>query len=452
MNFKLMPVAVCMALSAVVAQETSETVATPAEMTSAPAEATAIAEAPADSATMAPAPAAEAPLSVADSTATTEEAPAAIESSELALDAVTDTAKANFDVLRGRAYNTVGNQAAASTIADHVAKPHEMFGSKLVYLEPTLEYATLAFGENKTYFLNFKNSNGLGTLTAGLATSSFGAEVYASIGKAWVLRDDSNRDYSESRVSAGDEFGAVFSMPLGNIDLAVTASWLTLNSEISTENDIHDTHTHSELERDYWDLSLKGVVSNTPAKEKAFSWAAGLTVRRHNLTETEIEDNKETDYATLDSRFELDPFFNIGYQVLKTNNARVFLGLNSELPVAIYDNIQNDVNYVRKNHLGLGIFTTPNILAELAVTENWFVFGGASYTWNVFSTEYLYEAATDITAFSTVANRVNVNAGARFQYKNYAIEVAIADSFFNNPLAGFNGNNFLATFGGFINF
>lgn len=460
MNLKLMSVAASIVLSAAAAQESSEVAA-------APAEATAVTEESADSTTVAPTPAAETPLLKEEpaTVATAEEtSPNTEPPSETMADATSDTSKANFDVLRGRAYNTVRNQAAASTIADHVAraysntnlpnenivKPHEMFGRKLVYLEPTLEYATLAFGDKNTYFLNFQNTSGLGTITAGYATAAFGIEVYASIGKTWTLSDAPDTDYSESRVTAGDDIGAVYSMPLGNLDLTISLDWYTTSNEVSTteENPIIDT----ENEQDYWDITLKAAVTNAPAKEKKFSWAAGLAFLRHNRTETVVSGDEVTERATLDSRFEIDPFFNIGYQVLKANNARVFLGLNTVVPAAIYDDIQNKNNYVRKDHLSVGVFTSPNILAELSLSDNWMIFGGANYTWNVFSTEYLYETEADINTFGMRTNQVVVNAGARFQYKNFAIEAAINDSFFNNPLEGFGNSQFLASFGGFIHF
>lgn len=440
MNFKLISVAAALAISAAVAQESEEEVAALADESAA-------VESSEESASASTAEQSSAAQSFA------EEVPAATESSELALDAVTDTAKANFDILRGRAYNTVGNQAAASTIADHIAKPHEMHGSKLVYLEPTLEYAALAFGENNSYFLSFQNTAGLGKLTAGYATAAFGVEVYASIGKTWSFRDEPNIESSDELVLNGDDVGAVYSMPLGSeYDLTVAVDWYTLNNENSHEADTRNPNNHTEDEEDYWDFSITGTISNTPAKEKLFSWAAGLTILRHNITQTEINGNNETDRATLDSRIQLEPFFNLGFQVLKTNNARVFLGLNSRLPIAIYDDISANATYVRKDHVSLGLLTTPNILAELALNDNWMVFGGASYDWNIGSMEYLYEADADITAFGMRSNRVNVNAGARFQYKNFALEASIADAFFSNPLAGFNGTAFIATLGGFINF
>ena len=372
-------------------------------------------------------------------------------SPEVASEKVTSTP--NFDVLRSRAYNIVENQAAAATIADNLGKPHEMHGSKLVYLEPSLEYAAVAFGETNTYFLSFQNTTGShGLVSAGLATAAFGVEIYAAIGKTWTLRDESNRDYSESNVEAGDEIGAIYSMGLGDLDLTVSADWLTTSYESSTNTDVNSSKNHFENEKDYWDLRVKAAVSNTPRKNKVFAWSAGLSFLRHNLTERTLDEDEETLKASLDSRIEIEPSFNVGLEILKANNARVLLGLNTRIPFAIFDNIENKKNYTRRDHLSVGVITRPNILAELALNDNWLLFGGASYRWNVFATEYLYEADSDINAFAMKSGTVNVDAGVRFQYKNYAVEAAINNAFFNNPLAGFNGNTFIANFGGFIHF
>ncbi|MCQ2089397.1 MAG: hypothetical protein MJY93_04030 [Fibrobacter sp.] len=456
MNLKLISVAAALAVSAAVAQEATATAPAQEPAAEAPAQEASTEAAAQETATdAAPAESTEAaaPESAPAAATLVEEVPAAAASSELAVESVTDTAKANFDVLRTRAYNAVGNQAAAATIADNLAKPHEMHGSKLVYLEPSLEYAALSFGEKNTYFLSFQNTTGnYGLVSAGFATAAFGVEIYGAVGKTWTLRDEPNRDYSSTSVAAGDVIGAIYSMPLGGLDLTVEASWLTTASEISSEATAKRTDDFARYEHDYWDVLARASVSNTPTQDKLISWAAGLTFTRHNLTEYTVEDEEETLRATLDSRIQIEPFFNFGLQVLKSNNARVFLGMNTNVPMAIYDEIANKDNYVRKSHLSLCILTQPNILAELALNDNWMVFGGAAYVWNVFATEYLYEGDSDINTFAMKSNTVNVDAGVRFQYKNFALEAAVNNSFFNNPLAGFNGTSIIANFGGFVNF
>jgi len=456
MNLKLISVAAALAVSAAVAQEATATAPAQEPAAEAPAQEASTEAAAQETATdAAPAESTEAaaPESAPAAATLVEEVPAAAASSELAVESVTDTAKANFDVLRTRAYNAVGNQAAAATIADNLAKPHEMHGSKLVYLEPSLEYAALSFGEKYTYFLSFRNTTGnQGFVTAGFASAAFGVEVYGAVGKTWTLRDEPNREVSSNSVNTGDEIGAIYSMPLGGLDLTVEADWRTTAPETSGESSAKKSDNYTKIEQDYWDVTAKATVSNTPTQNKVIAWAAGLTFLRHNLTENTIDEDEETQMSTLDSRVQIEPFFNFGFQVLKSNNARVFLGLNTNVPMAIYDDIANKENYVRKDHMGLSVVTKPNILAELALNDNWLVFGGAAYTWNVFATEYLYEGDSDINAFSMKSNSVNVDAGVRFQYKNFALEAALNNSFFNNPLTGFNGGNFIANFGGFVNF
>lgn len=480
MNFKLISAAVSIAISAAAAQDSSEPNVTQIEATS-------IAEEIADSSSVVPVPATETTETAPEATETAEIVPEAntpatelaqektseqvsnseatnnSDKSTLATESTTkpeevsttnsSTFHANFDVLRGRTYNTVGNQAAAYTIDDKIGKPYTMHGSKLVYLEPTLEYAAVAFGESNTYFLSFQNTSGnLGLVTAGFANSGFGVELYAAIGKTWEIRTEPNRDYNEDNVSLGDNIGAVFSMPLGSIDLTVSANWVTTNNETYTNSDTQTPDLLVIREQDYWDVNAKVAISNSPATQATFSWAAGLSFLRHNRTETSTNNDEITEASTLDSRIELAPFLNLGMPILQANNARVFLGLNTSIPIGIYDNIENDSYYIRRNHFGLSIVTTPNIFAELALDDHWMVFGGANYTWNVFSTEYAYEKDADRYAFGMKSSIIAVNAGARFQYKNFAIEVSLNDAFFNNPLLGFGGSAFLARFGGFIHF
>jgi len=363
------------------------------------------------------------------------------------------TSGEKFNVLHGNAYNNVGNEAAAATIGGNMAKPHEMYKSKLVYLEPTLDNAVVSFGSANTYFIGFDNSKSLGLLQLGFARSNFGLQLYTAIGKTWMDQDAEGSENSSFRVSKDDDVGAIFSMKLGALDLTANIDWLTTANELSTEE---TSNNYSQTdEADYWDVKGKVLVSNAPSA-KDVAWSAGVTVLRHNLTEYYEEKNgnntTEVESATFDSHIEIMPEFNIGAKILEAENARVFLGLNTTIPVMVFDDIEGSDYYYRQDHIGFGVFTQPNILAELALSDNWLTFGGASYTWNVFSMDALTEDNTDIQAMTMVSGAISVNAGVRFQYKNFALEASVLDSFYNNPLEGFGGDNFIANIGGFILF
>ena len=89
------------------------------------------------------------------------------------------------DILHGNAYNSVGNEAAASTIGGNVGFPHFMHGSKLVYFDVTQQQGVVAFGDSWTYFLSFDNNEDMGLLTAGIAFGKFGVSIDYSMGKSW---------------------------------------------------------------------------------------------------------------------------------------------------------------------------------------------------------------------------------------------------------------------------
>lgn len=442
MNIKLIALSSLLATSAVFAQEeaytedqttqaTEETVAEATEEQ--PAEEPVQEVAPASSAT------AITLVEESSSSAVVEEAPV--------------TSGDKFNVLRGNAYNNVSNEAAASTIGGNMAAPYKMFGSKLVYLEPTLDNAVVSFGTGTTYFIGFDNSKSLGLLQLGFAKNSFGLEIYTAIGKTWMSQEPEGSETSSYRASKDDDIGAIFSAKLGSLDLTANLDWLTTANELTTNEKGDKFETTDEA--DYWDAKAKISLSNAPSA-KDVAWSAGVTLLRHNLTEyyEEKTENKTTEIesATFDSHIEIMPEFNIGTKVLEAENARVFLGLNTVVPVMIFDDIEGSDYYYRQDHIGFGIFTQPNILAELALSENWLTFGGAAYTWNVFSMDMLTESKADITAMTMVSGAISVNAGVRFQYKNFALEASVLDSFYNNPLEGFGGDNFIANIGGFILF
>ena len=132
MNIKLVSIVSALAISAAVAQDYDD------EYEEAPAAAAESTQEEASEPEPAPAPAPAAPA-VADDE---DEAPVA-KTEEVAAPA--EQAK-GLDVLHGHAYNTVGNEAAASTVRGNMAVPYKMAGAKLFYVEPTDKYGALALG------------------------------------------------------------------------------------------------------------------------------------------------------------------------------------------------------------------------------------------------------------------------------------------------------------------
>lgn len=407
------------------AEEQQAAEAAPAEQ---PAEEPVVAEpVPAPEPAPAPAPVAEAPAEPA--------APAEAAAAEPA-------PTGRFDVLHGNSYNAVGNEAAAATIGGNMGIPVDMFGSKLFYVEPTLETGVVSFGDaSTTYFLGFDNSRDLGLLTAGIAMQSFGVSINASLGKTLTNLDDED-DTQRYNTQPGDDLGLKAGFLLGGYKLGLMVDWLTVDEENDIESD------GGEYDEDFFDISANVSLSNAPSGKNVF-WSVGLDFLRHNLTTTnKPKSGKEVTETNPESYLKFSPYFNIGGTILGGENARVLLGLNTNLPIFIYDDIDDE----RESKMEFGLKTTPNILGELALTNCWIIHAGAAHTWTVFDYKTEKVGKTEPSEVEFKTNKTTVDTGVRFQYNNYALEANIAKNFYTDPLGGFNGDDMIASLGGFIFF
>ena len=463
MNLKLLTLGTAVAISAAMAQTAAPAAAPAAEQPAAAQQAAAPAEQPAaeqaapaeqpaeQAAEQAPAeqPAEQAAAAPAPAPAP-EPAPAPAPAAEPAAEpAAQETAAVSsdrFNVLHGNSYNAVGNEAAAATVGGNMAVPVDMFGSKLVYIEPTLQTGVVAFGSaSTTFFLGFDNSAELGLLTAGFAKKSFGLSINAALGNTLISKDDD--DETETQITQpGDDLGLKAGFILGGYKLSASVDWLTIREETDTET------KNREYDEDFFDLAANVNFSNAPSGKNWF-WSVGLDFLRHNLTTTtKPNKGKETTETDKESNLTFTPYFNIGGTILGVDNARVLIGLNSRLPVIVRDDIDNE----RESAVEFGLKTTPNILAELALTNNWIIHAGVAHTWTLFDYSTVEDIEgknkTQTTTSEFETNRTTVDTGIRFQYNNYALEANIAKNFYNDPLGGFNGDPMIASLGGFIFF
>lgn len=373
----------------------------------------------------------------------------------------------DFGAIRARAYDVVGNRAATPTVATYVGTPYMLHGKKLVYAEPTNGYAALSFGEGLTKFLVFDNNQGLGMATVGVASKGFGASVGYALGKRWRFDEDKRNggattEQSTGTVTAGDLVQATFAMPLGAIDLTARAYWLTWRTETDTETERRNggTTTKTETDQDYWDYGAEVTVGNDPSAKDLF-WSVGaLFSRRASEVKTKAG-GTTTRTNAVDAYVTVQPNVDVGMPVLKSANARVLLGANVSVPVTVYDGADNDDAGVEDSRFAAGLVAVPNVLGELGLGKCWLVFAGAAYAWDVLDVDretYVTGAGTagkrtqTTTLLTMRTNAAFVNGGARFQYRDFAVEASVANSFFNNPLEGFNGTNFVANLGGFIYF
>lgn len=426
MNIKLISLSAAIAASAAFAQNEFAAQPAPAEQTAAPAPV--VAQAPA-------------PAPVVASSSSTQKAMPILNFSSSSVAQTQSNTSARFDVVRANAYNTVGNQAAASTIQDNMNSPYKMHGSKLVYFAPTDQEGVVAFGNSSTYFVGFSNSGTLGKLTAGVASSGFGIALRAGLDKSWYKHDNGNIEDDRSMVGQYDDFGLDLATVLAGIDFTVNIDWLTLNDEKHQEIKSNTADEH------FFDLRAKATFSNTPSGKNVF-WAFSVDLLRHNLT-TEVKEDRKDEAADRNSRFEITPAFNIGGTVLGNDKARVLFGLNTRVPVMMFDKIKKDT----EDHLGVSVYTKPNIVGEIALGNCWTVFGEVAHTWQAFAYETLTEDDDDeYTAMKVYTYGTTVGTGARFQYNNLAVEASIANGVYNNPLTGFNGGQMVASLGGFFMF
>ena len=439
MNIKLISVVSALAVSAAVAQDyddeyeesTSSTESTQEEAPAAPAPEPAPAPAPASS----------------------FEAPAASEN-------VPTPVATGFNVLHGNAYNMVGNEFGASTINGDMNAVYKMNGRKLFYVEPSGEEGVLALGSaGMTYLLAFDNNNShtprvlpdgvahaftrMGLFTAGIATSTFGVAVDLAIDKNWDSREQKGEGYKNtndvSTTVAGDYINVKFGAPLGAYDITANVYWVTFNNEVDTETDNDGTKT--EDDNDFWDIGATVNLSNGPSA-KNFAWTAGLDFLRQKSDRRVKAGNTTTETTNDDAFILIQPKFNFAFPVFTAENAQVFLGLNNRLPIYIYDEIENGNQTT--NVYNFGLYSAPNILAEMTLNENWILFGGATFEWKVLDywTESIESGdnTDDRSIISMRTNETSANAGLRFSYDHLVIEASIADNLGSSSWSGLVGN------------
>lgn len=412
MNFKLIALTTAMTMSAAVAQDYEDD---EYEEDSAPA---------------------------AQSAPAQESAPAA---QATAQDAPVAAPNGVFNVLHGNAYNMVGNEAGAATIGGNMLSPYKMYGSNLLYVEPSGENATLALTKGGiTYLAAFDNTASLGNITKGLPQTgdlenlgiitvgmAFGGMGFAldfGLDKTWESVEVGDNEESTSTTAAGDVINLKFGMSLGAFDLTANAYWLTFNEEVDTETDA------AETDNDYWDLGLNVNISNGPSA-KTFFWSVGLNVLRQASETITEAGNTKTEVTHDDAFFEIQPYANIAFPVLSSDMAQVFIGTNTRIPFIFFDETGSDRSY-------FGLYTTPNVLAEITLNENWILYGGANYDWKVLGHygEEVKASKTDASQWSMKTNAPMANAGLRFQYKNLILEASIADQLSSAAWAGLVGN------------
>ena len=357
-------------------------------------------------------------------------------------------------ILHGNAYNLVGNEAAAATVAGEMGIPHHMVNRNFAYFEPIDEEGVVAFGKGTTFFFAFDNSNDLALVSAGLARESFGVLLQGAVGKQWRYVDDDNTGAEETikETSAGTALGATVSAKLAGLDFAIRAAYLHPESDGSV-------HT-GDVEKESENWNLGGAFSVSKAGKRV-SWTAAIGVQRYNAKFTTTEksiierDGKHflatttTHMTDSTARVEVVPEFNIGWAILRHEKGRVFIGLNTMAPLATYDRIVD----VCSRHNEYALVTTPNILGEVMLGKYVVAFGSASHQWDLFRyrDSYIRDVSTKMVGVSSGFTTANI--GFRLEYELAALELAFTKQFLSNPFGSFSTTEEMATsIGMFINF
>lgn len=346
---------------------------------------------------------------------------------------------AKFDVLHGSAYNTVGNEAAASTVDG--LRPDEYFGKKFLYIEPADERGVVSLG---WLFAALDISGDLGRLTLGYAREGFGVALHAALGQFHISNDDGEKHQTE----AGDDLGFALSKVLGGYALTLNVDWNTYAAETGIDPEYGTSSTEN-----FRDLSVDVGFTNSPGAGK-ITWTASVGFLRH-------ENNAETAGTSYDedgdSYIQIAPAFNIGALALENAHARVFAGLNSSVPVLLFDEYADNVDGddgVNSSLMEVGLALSPNILGEVFLRDDILIFGEASYDWLAFG----YGGGTDengedYSVLQSKMNKVNATLGFRYQLKDFfAAEFAFGDSFFTDTKSIFNGEGTFISFGAFLYF
>jgi len=366
-----------------------------------------------------------------------------------------------LDMLHGNAYNLVGNEAAAPTVAGELAMPHKMHGRKFGYAEPVDSYGVVSFGENTTYFLAFDNSESdydnysLGLLTLGLATQSFGLSFEIALGKYWYYEDNDLTTASSTQkyTDPGNQYGATISTSVWDLDLAAHVTYATPSGSYFISQD------GAESELDAWNLAADLTLANPNGS--LFAWSFKLHFLRSHAslfkkTQTTYEYNGKTYLSTYSSTetdttscIQLVPEINIGSAILKNEKARIFLGLNAAVPFIAYDRIKDVVS--RHNEYGLTF--TPNVLAEVSFNKYLMAFGSVNYQWNALQYRDSYIQSISVESVNTESGNTNAILGIRFQYEFAALEMAFTKQFLQNPFGSFSDHETVAmSVGAFVNF
>lgn len=387
--------------------------------------------------------------------------------------AETPSDTANFNVLHGNAYYTTARTPGeAPSVLRNLYTPYLMYGNSLVYLAPSDNQAVASYASGEhTSFFAYLNSRAM----LGIATKSFGFSFSLDLDEKVEFFDEKDAYHKDERTSVsghGNEFTFRFSLPFQTTDFLATLRYSQYNDSLAN---VEYADSEGKIKKEYHshDHYISGSVTftNKPSA-KDFSWSTGGTAARNIETvktslKSSIDPNdnyKETRQGTSNYIY-ASFFYNFGYIVLQSANARVHVGNNTSVNAYIYDRVKDNDNRRKDFYIQSNLYLTPHILAEYAFNENWMIWGGSYYTWsNSFNREEYQEAyvvededkdftvKNYLTQISTKTNTLGLSTGLLFKYKQLILEASIQSALYRNPFRGFDGGSMLMDFSGTVTF
>jgi len=378
-------------------------------------------------------PTAQAPLEGASSPDSRLEAFLSTQQSPSPMAETKPAEKSIFDSVRGNAYNPFGTVGAASTVGDLVTTPSDISGNKFLYVSPIDQVGYTSFGfvggslmlglDNSTS----ENGNNLAALILGYANSGFGLAIKYSVDKIFLSDERSGNNLSTRITYPADNIELYLSFPIGAETLYANGGWITDRESGSVDN---DGKTRK--------IDFSTMTANVGLLGSNYN--IHLNLARQGGFYVNEKDKKAVEEGTF-SAFALG--IDLGFEVLQSKTARVIIGLNDTVGVAFFDKIG-------KLYKGDNIIIaqlTPNILGEVALSQNLFAFAGAAHNLTIISGDGDAEADTHLTMIESDPE-TQAFMGIRYQKPNWAIESQLS----TNPFGALAGENILFNLGGFIYF
>lgn len=331
---------------------------------------------------------------------------------------------------------------------------------------------------NITLFGALETESNKTNVSFGYATPTFGADFLTTTSLKWesLTKTESEKKISESDFTSFSRsmYQLILSKKFSDLDFTVTGAFIRPTDDSSYTREVNTRDYSSEYNKDdhNWEALLQFELTNFPSA-KDFSWSFNAKGFRYNVTYDSVysvhakrnsdDDFDEYNYE-LNTRSSCTLFgLNYGFSnvTLKASNARLILGLTTDLSVKLYDALDDKIHYNKDNYFTVSLKTNPEILAELAISDNWTLYSdiittlSANFDRNEFDQFYRNKENHQDNSSTNLYLKngyTSIRTGLRFDYNNFALEGIITDSFIANPFCSFAGHNMTSTLFALVNF